>query len=139
MKSSSRKSSLVLTKKLAIVSLTQGSLGIDLPYITYYLYHVQWAEIDPDKQNSVELITTSCFGEIYRHTEWIQDNPSKTHHIGCNSQNFENPMLVVTYLNLKFARVHLNLKELIVFVCGYCEKHSFSGIFEKNHYLHRVL
>ena len=93
------------------MSLTQGSLGIDLQYITYYLYHVQWDEIDHGKQNSVELITTSCFDE----------------------------MLVLTYLNLKLARVHLNLKELIVFVCGYCEKHSFSGIFEKNHCLHRVL
>ena len=75
---------------------------------------------------------------VQTHTEWIQDDPSKTH-IERNSQNFENPMLVLTYLNLKLARVHLNLKELIVFVCGYCEKHSFSSIFEKNHCLHRVL
>ena len=55
------------------------------------------------------------------HTEWVADDPARTHHFGCNSQNSEKPMLVLTYLDLKLVKNSFKF-ERIVFVCGYCGK-----------------
>ena len=37
------------TKNLAIVCLTQGNFHIYVPHISYYLYHIQWEKLVPDK------------------------------------------------------------------------------------------
>ena len=42
---------------------------------------------------------------VPRHTEWVADDPARTHHFCCNSQNFEKLMLVLTYFDLKLTRL----------------------------------
>ena len=40
---------------------------------------------------------------VQTHPEWVPDDPARTHHFSLNSQNFEKPIIVLTYLDLKLA------------------------------------
>ena len=46
-----------------------------------------------------ELI--SCFGNECTHKQCVPDEPGRTHHFGHKLQNFENPICIVGYFDLK--------------------------------------
>lgn len=41
---------------------------------------------------------------LHTYTDWVHDDTAKTHHFSLNWQNFEKPMLLLTYLVLKLVK-----------------------------------
>ena len=97
-----------ITHKVLILTFqcSQGNLDIYESYNTLFTVNITM----PQARNSYSSvcytpsgarITSMFWWRVHRQAECIPDEPGRTHHFGHKLKNFENPICLAGYFNLK--------------------------------------
>ena len=119
-----------MTQRCIIHTLLSGSQTIFL-IRSLYIY----------SQSIVSTSNTAFWWVLHMQTEWVPDDPARTHDFGLRVQNLGNPIFMLGIWLWMHCTVLIDCTEPVAFVCADFDRYSHSPLFQASvdciHHLHR--